>query len=575
MKHAVDPRQTSMLDPYRQFLSSMGMERLEKDWPGVFRHVALELMPVREVGAAFNPQRGRPTKELYSMCGLTLIMEFNQWTSQEASDAYMLDTRVQYALNLEPCGQTMTPRTVERYKRIFVERELAARTMEEVTAKLAEVAELNTTKLRVDSTHVFADLAIFGRTRLMGTAVKRFLVQLKRHDPERYDALPEALRMRYAPSAQRLFVGEATDAPSRRRLRGEVAQDMRGLIEAFADGPHAQRSTYRDMARIFAEQCEVIEGKVEVKASPGNRTVQNPSDMDSTREGPKGAGYKVQIAETCSETNEVQMVVAAIAQQGAEDDREAMPTVLEAIEEKGLETDTILADTHYGSDADLRRCAEKGIELIAPAPKAGNMKDPEALNLADFETDPESGKILRCPEGHAPVASVYEADKDSGSVTMPAGTCECCPRRKECPVRYRRGGEYRLTWHGAERRLQVRRRVERTDAFRERYRRRSGIEGTNSGMKRRTGLGRVRVRGRPSVFHSIYMKVCGWTLLRATASEKVRLHVAAKAAQRALHLVFQAFFHSAGLSASLRACLCRLPVPFSCRPSVVMAKAVA
>ena len=45
-------------------------------------------------------------------------------------------------------------------------------------------------------------------------------------------------------------------------------------------------------------------------------------------------------------------------------------------------------------------------------------------------------------------------------------------------------------------RMAGRRREEATEVFRERYRLRRGLEGTNRGWKRRTGLGRLRVRGR-------------------------------------------------------------------------------
>ena len=48
------------------------------------------------------------------------------------------------------------------------------------------------------------------------------------------------------------------------------------------------------------------------------------------------------------------------------------------------------------------------------------------------------------------------------------------------------------------------------------------IEGTNSGLKRKTGLGRLRVRGRPAVFHAIYLKITGWNILRASACAKMR-----------------------------------------------------
>ena len=67
--------------------------------------------------------------------------------------------------------------------------------------------------------------------------------------------------------------------------------------------------------------------------------------------------------------------------------------------------------------------------------------------------------------------------------------------------------------------------------FKERYAPRSGIESTNSGLKNRLGLGRLRVRGRGSVFRVILHKVAGWNVLRAAASEKLRAWVAARVAE--------------------------------------------
>jgi hypothetical protein len=52
-------------------------------------------------------------------------------------------------------------------------------------------------------------------------------------------------------------------------------------------------------------------------------------------------------------------------------------------------------------------------------------------------------------------------------------------------------------------RLINRRRRERTEEFQGKYRKRSGIESTNSLLKRVTGLDRLRVRGQKSVFMSI------------------------------------------------------------------------
>ncbi len=104
---------------------------------------------------------------------------------------------------------------------------------------------------------------------------------------------------------------------------------------------------------------------------------------------------------------------------------------------------------------------------------------------------------------------------------MPTPTCSQCEFRNECPVEKCRDG-YCLAHTAKQRRLAGRRREENTDAFRDRYRIRGGIEGTNSGLKRKTGLGRLRVRGRPRVFHSILLKITGWNILRALACAKMR-----------------------------------------------------
>jgi hypothetical protein len=67
--------------------------------------------------------------------------------------------------------------------------------------------------------------------------------------------------------------------------------------------------------------------------------------------------------------------------------------------------------------------------------------------------------------------------------------------------------------------------------FKERYAPRAGIESTNSGLKNRLGLKRLRVRGRGSVFRVILHKVAGWNVLRAAASTKLRAWVSAQVAR--------------------------------------------
>ena len=58
-----------------------------------------------------------------------------------------------------------------------------------------------------------------------------------------------------------------------------------------------------------------------------------------------------------------------------------------------------------------------------------------------------------------------------------------------------------------------------------------GSSRTNSGLKNRLGLDRLRVRGRGSVFRVILHKVAGWNVLRAAASEALCARVRAQVAR--------------------------------------------
>ena len=181
----------------------------------------------------------------------------------------------------------------------------------------------------------------------------------------------------------------------------------------------------------------------------------------------------------------------------------------------------MLADTAYGSDDNVQACEDKGVELVSPTP-GKKPADAYAVNSDDFVVDETTGEVESCPRGEQPLESNRDEAKGLTIVVMGASKCDACEQRDACPVRRRKDGNYEFCFTDKQRRLDSRRREEETDVFRERYRKRSGIEATNSILKRVTGLGRLRVRGSPSVFHSILLKVAGWNLLQAARALAMR-----------------------------------------------------
>jgi len=269
MRRIVNPQQTRLFDSFNPVLTDQTQRLLLDDWPGVFRHVILELMPAEQLGGHLHATMGRPSKELYSMAGLLLLMELMDWTKQEAMYEYCFNMAVHYALNLEPVAHDLSIRTLERYIVRFEEEELASKVMHDVSVHLIKLLDIKIDQQRLDSTHVFSNMASFGRTRLMGVAIKRFLTQLKRHDPKAYELLEEPLRTRYSPGVNQLFGAIGKDNESRRLLRQQVAEDMYVLIRRFADtAEHSGRDTYKSMERIFMNNAKSMKRKLALKRRP-------------------------------------------------------------------------------------------------------------------------------------------------------------------------------------------------------------------------------------------------------------------------------------------------------------------
>ncbi len=113
------------------------------------------------------------------MAGIVFLADFFGWTNLQAIEKFQFRIDVKYALNADP-GYDFSLRSLERYQQCFRKHDLAAKIFADVLNTLAEHMEIDVDRQRLDSTHVFSNMATFGRTRLLATAIKRFLTQRQR-----------------------------------------------------------------------------------------------------------------------------------------------------------------------------------------------------------------------------------------------------------------------------------------------------------------------------------------------------------------------------------------------------------
>ncbi|MFZ3208625.1 MAG: transposase, partial [Geobacteraceae bacterium] len=187
--------------------------------------------------------------------------------------------------------------------------------------------------------------------------------------------------------------------------------------------------------------------------------------------------------------------------------------LLPAIEDAGkrdIAPTELLADTLYGGDDNVEKAKELGITVIAPVMGAKE----GATALADF-TFSDTDRITACPEQQAPIKT--KSGKQGGTtVYFDKAVCDKCCRQSECPVK-RDKKSCTISYDAKSLRLSRRRKLEKEKAFTEKYRYRSGIEGTMSDLDRITGIKHLRVRGMPQVRLAAVLKATGLNILRAMA----------------------------------------------------------
>ena len=469
-------------------LAPEAFRRLSNGMEGLFRSSILKLMPAVEVGEAFDPQIGRHTKELHAMCGLLLLGEFRNWTVEQTANAWCFDASVQFALNLPRDNQHICDRTVDGYRKLLRENETAQGIFEKVTAEIIRELGIAINKQRLDSTHIFSDMARFGRLKLLAVTAKRFLTQLKRHDPESYEALPEDLRERYATSESRLFgMGTKNKQPYGEAIQ-EVAEDIADLIARFGENEKMnERPSFLALTRVFSEHCEVTVTEMAVvlpKASDENgqsaRVMQNPSDFDAGYDGHKGPGYQVQISQAYDTGEEgAGIIVGCVPQSAAVSDSASLEPVFEQQKRMGTLPEKLLADTAYGSQAHVEMSAELGIQLVSPA---------------------------------------------GGTVDKTSVEARCVPAGIQSEGR-------KLTTEEAKKvALSQRRAEEETPEWKQEYAKRSGVEGVHEALDRITGIKDLNVRGIRAVAMAVFFKVTGWNI---SAAAKIALKRRKKAEKEA------------------------------------------
>ena len=202
-------------------------------------------------------------------------------------------------------------------------------------------------------------------------------------------------------------------------------------------------------------------------------------------------GYKSHIAMTPE-----RIITAATITSGDRGDGPQLPELVEKSRQNGIEVETVIGDTAYSGDSNLKQAQEEGYRIVAkvnPAISQGFRSESE-----QWEYNKDAGMYI-CPAGHIATRKARQGKKNQqGNQTLTyyfdVEKCKTCALREGC---YKAGAKYKtysVTIKTDTQQDQLA--FQETSEFKEIYRNeRYKIEAKNAELKNVLGYARAESYG--------------------------------------------------------------------------------
>ena len=535
---------------------------LQKSWAQIVKDKFLPFLGKIELEFAqfFHKTMGRPIKYISLLIVLHIFKELYDWTDEELIESVKFDKRFEYAFDIRYDELIVCQKTLHNFRTLIQKNDMARMIFDRATVYIIKLFNIDTSKQRLDSTHISSNMAKLSRLALFVRVIENFLRKLRKIDEPTYNSLPSRFGERYG--RKRGYFADARSKKTKHR-QGESANDMYYLIDRFKEHEISSLKVMEHLNRVFEEHCDIAktndtttitvnapeddtavlseqpiaeneemasqsaemsesdESKNQITVKEGkdipSGTLQNPSDEDVAY-GHKGAGYEATFAETCSANNPFQVITDVQTDPSNRSDQHKTLEVIDRLDDKGIKPKEMSTDGGFTSGENIVECAERGVDLQGNL--VGEDKNPEKLKLADFYFEADGTTVKACPAGEKPtsqraVRSRKQKPKseESFQVNFDVHKCKNCESVDICPVVLQKK-EAVLRFSRARLASSLRRREQDTKAFKERNKIRAGIESTNAEIKKSQGLDKLRVRGQPSVDQTVFFKALACNIKR-------------------------------------------------------------
>jgi transposase len=462
-----------------------------------------------ELAQAYCADNGRPGLEPVLLLGVSLLQFLEGVPDRQAVELLRYHAGWNFALNRCVGDDLFDPSALVYFRRRLVERELSGVIFASLLAGLVEAGLVERRgKQRLDSTQMMGLLSWMSRLENVRETLRLALQELEKSAPAQ--ARPAAWSgwiERYVES--KLDYRAGVDAlKSKMEQAGRDALELLGWVDGLFEKAPGQGSQVQLLRRVLEENFQLTDHVLSQREAQPAGAVHNPHEPQAQwaakgqgKNKKEHVGYKVQVAESVQDQplqkgEPTQSFLTAIVTQPAiASDEAGLAEVEKEQARMGLEKpEEWYVDGAYVSAAKLAQAQAEGRDLVGPA--QSSPKRDARLASEDFTVQIQKRQAT-CPAGQTSTNCSRLEEEQSGKINYRfewnKSLCAACPLRERClgqnqTHRTLLVGEHHDT-------LQARRHEQKTDAFKEKVKRRNAIEGTQSELVRAHGLRHARYRG--------------------------------------------------------------------------------
>ena len=414
---------------------------------------------------------GRPAKKPELMCKLLFLQHIYNLSDEKVIEEASFNLTHLYFLDINPEDSLPERSLLSKFRKLKLGEQMLDEIIIEIVTQCVKKGILNDISVSIDSTHVEANTIKKTPERLMKHLARNIIQTYKEETKEELESLPEVPAYK-----------EISD-------HKQAKQVMKNYLETVIETVEKNATTHTPETKQMIEKAKEILDEPKFMNQTGIRSLID----EDARVGRKSKttnffGYKVEFIMTTDQ----RIITAVRTGSGAYVDGTMIEELLKNTLASGLKINEFYGDKVYFRKSILDKI--KALKALAYIPVSGSAY---RIDESEFSYNKDSDQWF-CSMGNETVSRKYYKRKCKNTKSgyqegynyyFDLKTCKCCPKHDDCAKKTARKilniGINTLEFYEISQN-------QKTEDFKEKYKKRAGIEGKNAELKRFHGLNRAK-----------------------------------------------------------------------------------